>query len=63
MAKTIDTFGYIFKFGKHKGATVEYVISCDPSYILWLADETDIEIIEEIIEAAQNVFDDDTFGN
>lgn len=62
MNKIIEDFNQRLTFGKHRGKTIDEVISVDPSYILWLADETDWEIEEDIIIAAQWAFDDQTFG-
>ena len=50
-------------FGKHHGKSVKWVVRNDPSYILWVVDETDIEVDEDIAMEAQARFDEITFGD
>ena len=42
----IDT---CLEFGKYKGETVEEILTNDPSYLRWLAEEG-VEMDEEILE-------------
>jgi hypothetical protein len=43
----------VFNFGKHKGESIESVISSDPSYILWAHDEKVAKFTEEILRYAE----------
>lgn len=49
-------------FGKYKGETVRYVLDEDPSYLLWVAQETNIDIHVMIIDLAQEAHNKDTYG-
>lgn len=53
-----------FTFGKHKGETVEFVIGCDPGYILWMEDEKIVKFSEKILAYAEeaNYYDDEHDG-
>ena len=37
----------IMPFGKYKGIDIDDVAEADPQYIVWLADNTDIDILPE----------------
>lgn len=63
MPRFIESFDQTIDFGKHKGKTVNEVIGDDPGYLLWIAQETDMDINPQIVDAAQDAFDDETFGN
>ena len=62
MKNPIESLNQIVNFGKHSGKSVKWIVENDPSYILWIADETDIEINQEIVYMAQANFDDMCFG-
>jgi len=50
---------YVFTFGKHCGESINDVVIDDPSYILWLSDNTEHIILKEILETAEeNAFFD-----
>ena len=40
-------------FGKHNGKTVQWVVDNDPSYILWLDENTDCIISNTVYAAAK----------
>jgi hypothetical protein len=43
----------VFNFGKHKGESIESVISSDPGYILWCHDEKVAKFTKEILGYAE----------
>jgi hypothetical protein len=43
----------VFNFGKHKGESIESVISSDPGYILWCQDEKVAKFTDKMIEYAE----------
>lgn len=43
----------VFDFGKYKGITVKAVIEQNPSYILWLLDNTSVTFTEKVIKSAR----------
>jgi hypothetical protein len=47
------TWGYVFTFGKHDGETIEEILEDDPSYIIWLSENTYHIINEEILRIAE----------
>jgi len=47
------SWGFVFTFGKHDGDTIEEVLESDPSYIVWLNDETDHIVLPEIVDKAE----------
>lgn len=51
-------------FGKFAKETVQDVLDCDPSYLLWLDENTGIEIACDILtEAQENLIPDHAFKN
>ena len=48
----IDSYDYVFTFGKYKGFTCEKVIDVNPAYILWLNENQVADIDTEILETA-----------
>jgi hypothetical protein len=51
--QTFKALTDVFTFGKkHKGETIESVISADPGYILWCHDEKVAKFTEEILQYA-----------
>lgn len=62
MNRSLPDANTIIDFGKHKGRFVQWVIDNEPSYLLWLADETDIDISPSVLDDAQISFDNETFG-
>jgi len=55
-------FGYIIKFGKHKGKSLAQILDEDYSYIIWLSEENVLPIDEKVTGMAydlQNEDDDD----
>ena len=61
MTKHLESRHQTISFGKYKGKTVGEVLLDDPSYILWLVDETDIDVAIDIVDEAQDNFDDETY--
>jgi hypothetical protein len=47
-----------FKFGKHKGSTVEMVIDEDPSYLRWALDGNIILLDNEAYESYEKAIDE-----
>lgn len=45
----------VITFGKHKGETLEDILSEEPSYIVWLSEETDNIIDEDLLSEAENL--------
>lgn len=41
---------HIMTFGKHEGHQVEDILEDDPSYMVWLAEETNTDLDEEVLE-------------
>lgn len=41
-------------FGKHKGLTLEEISVEDPSYLIWLHKETDIEVPSNLVISASD---------
>ena len=52
-----------FNFGKHKGETIESVISSDPGYILWAHDEKVAKFTEDILGYADEADTEQRFAN
>lgn len=48
----VTDLGYVFKFGKYKGETVEDILVDDPSYIIWIADKRIMDFSTEIYNQA-----------
>ena len=48
---------FVFKFGKHKGYTVEYVLDEDPSYLLWCEEEIHWFTLEEDVHEKASIKD------
>lgn len=42
----------ILMFGKHKGKELTNIANEDPSYIIWLSDESIIDVPDDILESA-----------
>ena len=47
------TFATVLTFGKHNGKTVEWVVDNDPSYILWIDENTDWIVSNTVYAAAK----------
>jgi hypothetical protein len=47
-----------FKFGKHKGSTVEMIIDEDPSYLRWAVDGNIILLDNEAYESYDKAIDE-----
>jgi len=53
---TINSYEYVFTFGKYKGKTCDEVADKNPGYLVWLDENEVADINKEILEAA--VIDD-----
>ena len=42
-------------FGKYKGTEIEEVLSDDPSYLKWMAENTDIKFDDEVLEKVEKI--------
>jgi hypothetical protein len=60
--RQITSLNQTVNFGKHAGKKVSDIITAEPNYLLWMADNTRITVDPAIVEAAQNSFDDECFG-
>jgi hypothetical protein len=47
------TLASVLTFGKHNGKTVEWVVDNDPSYILWIDENTDWIVSNTVYAAAK----------
>jgi hypothetical protein len=58
MKKILGIGEDVITFGKYKNSTLSYILREDPSYIVWLYEETDTNIIsEEIYDEACDYVD------
>ena len=44
---------YTFRSGKYQGKTAKEVAENDPNYLLWLANNTDLDFDHSVIELAE----------
>ena len=42
----------VMDFGKHRGKTIEQVVECDPSYIVWMHDSNVRDVSDDIYHSA-----------
>jgi hypothetical protein len=52
----------IITFGKYKDKSVRYILSVEPSYILWLHEKGIVEFPDDIVEEAEYLDDDDDYN-
>ena len=52
------TLATVLNFGKHNGKTVEWVVGNDPSYILWIDENTDWIISNTVYATAKSAYHD-----
>jgi hypothetical protein len=60
MSEDLDDDNFPLRFGKYQGRTPKELIETDPSYVVWLFDNTDVAISEELYDAALESIEDDT---
>jgi len=59
--QVISKYTDVLTFGKYKGHTVGWLLSNHISYILWLRDNTDIKISDEVLWKADGYWDIEIF--
>lgn len=53
----------VLPFGKHEGLTANTILEIDPTYLVWLAEETDHEIHDSLLgEAYMDSDNESDFG-
>ena len=55
------TLATVLTFGKHNGKTISYVVENDPSYILWLDENTDCIVSNTVYESAKSGMQGDLY--
>ena len=51
----IDSYDDVLRFGKYRGRTMSEVLSEDPDYLNWLADEEIVDFSEEMLEELEDI--------
>lgn len=46
---------FLMPYGKYKGKQFKEILELDPSYILWLVENTDIDVPSEIVNEANEL--------
>lgn len=52
--QTINDKQFVMPFGKFKGKTIEFILDCEPWYISWLNEKTDLDFDHKILDEAEN---------
>lgn len=55
----LDDDSFPLRFGKYQGKTPTEVLEIDPGYVVWLFDNTEVAISEELYDAALESMEDD----
>jgi len=51
--ETISDKAWVFPFGKNQGESLQDVLDTDPDYVLWMAENTDLDFHADIIDEAE----------